>query len=907
MITGEETWSGEIFITGDVTVASTGKLTILPGTVIKFDSFIDDQISGANTSKCELIVKGNGILLAEGTQDNPILFTSIQGKVEEWQGIINDSNNTVLRYATIKYASNGLYFISPGKIIEYCTFEKCMTGVACSKGCYGEIINCVIKENEGSGIYLESNYQFSFATISAINCSINNNKGAGIVGSSGIFGNGSQIRFNNCKVTNNGAEAISIGWAGVSILENCVIDSNKLSAFYNHGGGINLTIKNSTISNNGGGVVVGELTIIDSSIFNNGSGVYGGILTALNNTIYNNRDYGICLDKMGENGLKGNEIYKNKYGIQINNPPVAKYELTGGNNIYDNTTYEIINNGSSAIISNGNYWGEPTTSELKVSKPNLTEVYDSRDDASKGAVTIKEWSEIPIVPAPTATATPTPVLPTPTPISQTPSIEGVITIYSEDFEIPSEFSLPSGWKEINYTTPLDGSYASGQANKLASSKELEGWTILEVSSLQQLGNNQVNTPSIVSGKSVFVESDGRSGLQIQYLYTPVYDLEKFKDIHLKFSSNYVQNQDNIAFCEYSLQGDLQNDDPNKKWLPIFYWVDKPELDNASGDINYLLANNYLDDNSYSYNNYIGASPSQIDILKNVEGRVNDDQLSYKKIESFSLSQASFQKNVQIRFFYGGGDIWYWGIDNFLITGIRNDEAIDTPTPTPIITNTPKVPSPTSTPTPTISSGVSPTPTIPPIIVEPTPVFTFEFDKNKLSDNGWSDAMLGGFSGNPAGVVKSGMPLGDLLFPASKDKRGLMISVAPSLSENKMDEVCFVNCNTLIETRGLPVLIVAYIQSDNADTNASIYVGALKGDFTKGGVDGSISYHAPANSVNFTAPRRVCCLYEPDGDVQIITPFIQIAAKKDGRNAIIYVDRVEIYLVPEEMKMFSSKY
>lgn len=233
--------------------------------------------------------------------------------------------------------------------------------------------------------------------------------------------------------------------------------------------------------------------------------------------------------------------------------------------------------------------------------------------------------------------------------------------------------------------------------------------------------------------------------------------------------------------------------------------------------------------------------------------------------------------------------------------------------TPTNTQIPGAPTPTVTPTPIPGQPTSPVPTNTPIMIinTPTPtlkpeainpVFTFEFDKGAIGECGWGDTMLGGFSGNPAGFSKPGFPLVDSIFPASKDKKGLMLTVKPALVKGNLDEVCFINCNTLIETRGLPVLIVAYLQAENAKNNASIYVGALKGDFAKGGVDGSISYHAPANSINFTLPKRICCLYQPDGGVQMITPFIQIAAKKDGGSTTIYIDRVEVYLLQQDQNI-----
>jgi len=62
-----QTWSGEILVVGDVTIAS--DLTILPGTQVFFDPLHDAQASGSDYSRCELILAG-GTLTASGTAEN---------------------------------------------------------------------------------------------------------------------------------------------------------------------------------------------------------------------------------------------------------------------------------------------------------------------------------------------------------------------------------------------------------------------------------------------------------------------------------------------------------------------------------------------------------------------------------------------------------------------------------------------------------------------------------------------------------------------------------------------------------------------------------------------------------------------------------------------------------------------
>ncbi|MFH1737824.1 MAG: hypothetical protein ABIH23_02365 [bacterium] len=251
-----------------------------------------------------------------------------------------------------------------------------------------------------------------------------------------------------------------------------------------------------------------------------------------------------------------------------------------------------------------------------------------------------------------------------------PALASIQPIYSQDFESAPEFGLPEGWTQVNSTTPVDGSFVAGETTNLAKSSELEGWTVLTAESLGSINANRVNDPMVFSGKSVYAESDKRGGMQLQYLYTPVFDLSGQKDIAIKFDSNYTQNQDNIGFAEYTLQGDLPNDDPNKIWLPIFYWVAEAWLTDSAGDVNALFSNHGCNnDLAYPCTDYIGADIASINIDTYVQGRVDDDQNSSKGQELFELPMAGGQANVQIRFFQGGGGSWYWGIDNFVVGSV----------------------------------------------------------------------------------------------------------------------------------------------------------------------------------------------------------------------------------------------
>jgi parallel beta-helix repeat protein len=131
----DTTWSGEITVTGDVYVPPGVTLTILPGTTVKFQR-IDEQ-SGRNLfgndtpyyPQAELIIRGR--LIAQGTRDNIILFTSAErnASIADW-GAINllGSDDSIIEYCKIIFAYNGFHAHSSTALISHNEFIK--NGVA---------------------------------------------------------------------------------------------------------------------------------------------------------------------------------------------------------------------------------------------------------------------------------------------------------------------------------------------------------------------------------------------------------------------------------------------------------------------------------------------------------------------------------------------------------------------------------------------------------------------------------------------------------------------------------------------------------------------------------------------------------------------------------------------------------
>jgi hypothetical protein len=115
----DETWRGELLITGDVEIPPGVTLTIEPATTIKFTAQSDDQHepgeydpqapSTYHATMISILVRG--ALRAQGTAEQPITFTSdseLPGEMD-WQSIVlEDSGVVYLDHVVIEHGHFGL-------------------------------------------------------------------------------------------------------------------------------------------------------------------------------------------------------------------------------------------------------------------------------------------------------------------------------------------------------------------------------------------------------------------------------------------------------------------------------------------------------------------------------------------------------------------------------------------------------------------------------------------------------------------------------------------------------------------------------------------------------------------------------------------------------------------------------
>jgi hypothetical protein len=245
-------------------------------------------------------------------------------------------------------------------------------------------------------------------------------------------------------------------------------------------------------------------------------------------------------------------------------------------------------------------------------------------------------------------------------------------IYHEDFESAPEFSLPPGWA-AQHRTSVDLNTSDAENPR---SNTYLTWTVVSYDRLARVfGANRVNVVAAVQGKSVYAESDHRSGVQLQYLITPDFDLTGVTHVLLMFRSNYLQNQDSLGALEYSLDGGF-------RWLPVVYLLDASDIVAAANgqgpDARATFTR--VDDSAVptadgrsasggTYGEHILSRPFE-SLAGFIDARINDDPVESKRIERFRLAAADGQARVRFRFTLVGTASWFWGLDDFSLYGTR---------------------------------------------------------------------------------------------------------------------------------------------------------------------------------------------------------------------------------------------
>lgn len=254
-------------------------------------------------------------------------------------------------------------------------------------------------------------------------------------------------------------------------------------------------------------------------------------------------------------------------------------------------------------------------------------------------------------------------------------------LYLETFDTLLDGELPAGWAVTNMTSEA----MPGPDFTDPNSDSYKDWLVLtpdtfalaaanlsDLNNLKHVAPNQyINgtlVTSLISSNIIVANSDGRSGSQIQYLFSKDYDLNGQTNVYVSFHSMWVQNQDSSAYVEYSI-------DEGKTWLPVVYMMNSGAIiKDANGGVDALATLNtahndvatYVNDLGETlggtYGSFIGATLSA-NLASYISGRNDDDQTDSMRVELYRLPQADNQARVRLRFAATGTDSWYWALDD----------------------------------------------------------------------------------------------------------------------------------------------------------------------------------------------------------------------------------------------------
>ena len=136
----DTTWDGEILVTGDVHVKEGVTLTIAPGSVVRFKKNplkSNRNLFGVESpyyEQSEIIVTGR--LVAKGTSEKPILFTSAETnpKTADWSALnFLGSKGNVVENCRIEYAYNGIHAHGAEVLIKNNIFVKNAVAISVKK------------------------------------------------------------------------------------------------------------------------------------------------------------------------------------------------------------------------------------------------------------------------------------------------------------------------------------------------------------------------------------------------------------------------------------------------------------------------------------------------------------------------------------------------------------------------------------------------------------------------------------------------------------------------------------------------------------------------------------------------------------------------------------------------------
>jgi hypothetical protein len=218
--------------------------------------------SGKNVS---LISYGRGKILAKGTQDEPILFTSVSKEPGSWRGVVISGSSSTCEFKNciFEYATTALSFVANAN--------------GCTSSYNDDLVDkCIVRNNSESGIYIAGTGGTDGCTFPSqgtssptiTNSEIYNNKiGIDCYTRTGYYSDGfvdakiyNNLIFNNqWGITTRGNDVIELKILNNTIVNNSSVGINSTHPYFNE---FDYKIANNIIANNGIGIINEDSTAI---------------------------------------------------------------------------------------------------------------------------------------------------------------------------------------------------------------------------------------------------------------------------------------------------------------------------------------------------------------------------------------------------------------------------------------------------------------------------------------------------------------------------------------------------------------------------------------------------------------------------------------------------------------------
>jgi len=335
---GTVVWQGRIVVNGTVRVSLTGRLIILPGTVVEFRK---KDTNNDGIGENGLFIQGG--LIAKGTKEAPIVFRSAEkqkGK-SDWDSI------------------NILNSDRAQNLIEYCQIENAYRGM------HFHFANVAVKNSVLTNNSRGMQFQESIVEVSGTHLYGNN---------SALWARDSEILFYDNLIYDN--------YSGINFFRNTLAFKDN-SIMKNKRGGLRVregipVIERNVIDGNRYGLMVVDAVYgtfsrnVISGNLETGISLRGPVnIEVSGNVVQGNGLYGISIQDSSA-VIKGNLISDNgERGIGI----LSFHGTITGNNIVGNGLYNLGIDGDTDVSAPMNWWGAGDVRST---------IFDKENDPSKG-------------------------------------------------------------------------------------------------------------------------------------------------------------------------------------------------------------------------------------------------------------------------------------------------------------------------------------------------------------------------------------------------------------------------------------------------------------------------------------------------------------------------------------------